>query len=661
MNGAFKRRIQQARYNKVASPLVMVPWAFSGDLNISQPSIIPAVGMNVQWTSALPNPWISLRAAAKIAQHYVRASNNVNTAQLTNSQKAIVIGELTAIWSCVNPITLEVVVDARAHVENLIRHKPPLESQMRRSIMELIKALANSNRASTVSKQDMCEQLGLDEAVLALDEYPAQKLIWWKSRGNMIPWVDWCTNIEGQVLDTAGLSATDNNTYYVIRVPDEIILTANFPVSWSECDSLVRLSAIELLAQYDQDLDRTVFASCAVYLLASLAKSGNVSSDWLENRVERLKTLAPELRWDEWATHDILVEFVKRYPANKVDSDQIYAILQTVYSWFDEEQIGPLQWIIEQAATSNITLAIAFCEAITKCLLNPIPLIMTIIPYEEFKSIGNIIGWAMYDRYHSIHTPSKHMSSYADLAYLGKYISLQDKGKRQTGYMGDPTPWCQRSIRDLKALADLLLKQSTAQIESEGDFITTVLNKLSVAHVGHSDEVGWFRVNRPADLADGANEDQRQQYAAHMKLYADTASQNSIVVNGLRVPVTSLDIATVIRDYNESCTNRDRSAWQLCETLVSLAKQIRIPVISTDYINSTQRKVRLNDVEVNMLTAAQIPIEAIWQQDPPNIANLPVNNAVPIREYTVLSRGIRAPVHLAGARRLVAVAQAIVP
>lgn len=639
----FSRRIQQARYNKVAAPVTLLPWALTGDRSASKPIILPALGLNITAANAAwPQPFINLKCAPRFAYWYVEQCMTSAHKNNVASKYALVMGELVALWACENPITNHLVTTCRGIIEASALSNPPTGDRIASVAKFLLKEASEVNKHQMVTKAEFCANLGIEPRDDMLARYPEQKYYWLRHRGNCIPYKEFFGVDDAYMLKIANLNDLQNGAWQELTPLPDLAPVQGFMAVWTASTVDVHLGCLEAWSYRDQSMDRAIVIASAFHLLTVLAKQGNVTEDWVESRRTRIKSMAPEVDIDRWITTDTIREFNLWYPGDKLTSDQAYSMMQAMYTWLDEENLGPYKWIIEQSATANITLAIAFCEAVSRCMLNPLALLMGFIKEDEFKTVAYICGAIQYDRFCSLKDPPKKMSEYADLAYLGKFVSLMDKGKKATGYIGDPTAWISLSESDLKKIARQILAMSDTPISLAGGFESNV--RRALPNQGLCCVEGkWYKVEAPTALAADATEDQRARFEAHSELLRRSNQGETVTFDDIEIPVRAVGMGELVHDYNEAQHAKYKAYMLLFTSLVTNARQLKLALIDDTRVNGDNRCTRLPEDMVQAFAEIGVTIPAEWNQPPTPIPAVAVDETKVDKDFNLLSRAVLVP------------------
>lgn len=639
---AFARRIQQSRAMKVAAPMVMVPWALRGDRSPSMPTVLIALGLNKTIITNIndwPQPFTHLKHAVRFAMWYVERQMNHLIRNNTAARAALIMGELMASWAIPDTIDNGTIEAARGSFKASLAADILDGPTIARAASFLLREAKTFNVAQTLTRAEFCAGLGIDEDQRIPAICYMQRYYWLKRRGNCIPYEGFF-GVEARVVAwVESLNDITNNDYVMIGDVPDIQVTGDYANQWRNATEDQKMGCLEAVSVHDSLTERAVIVAASFHVLVMLAKQGNVTEEWILSRRDRVKALAPELDIERWITTDTIREFKTWYPIESVSADKAYSMLQAFYTWMTEDTIGPYQWIIEQSATANITLAVAFCEAVSKALYNPIGTLRQYISMDQFKVVAYICMAIQYDRFISLQDPPKKMQEYADLAYIGKFVAMQNKGRASTGYEGDPTPWITMSENELKKIAKAAFELSDAPISAAGDFeshIRKYLPHVGIVKVGKD----WFVVENPGDLPAGANEGQRASHAAHSDLRAQCMMGKTVEHNDVDVPVKELDFGWLREQYNNAQDAISKALLTIFKTLMDNARQLKLETIADNRANGNARQRAIPPNLLDLCTTIGLVIPDDWRTNPAPINPINIDPACTDRTFNLLSRNV---------------------
>lgn len=640
MNGAFRRRAQEARVCQIAGPLVSVKWALEGDTAPTKPHILTALGLNQVYVNSLQDhlpPWIDIRAAAIIAEHFVSHTFPRDMVKDSATRRALVMGELSAVWAVKQTISPDVINASRATIELALRSYPPAPTQMTASVAHFLKTIHDTPQTTTVSKQDFCDKLGIDVNDNYPTEYSTQKLHWFKCRGNMIRWVDLFEIDAAFVPLFIELNDLTKGAYVVLPAIGDITTQADYRAKWSTMTTDECLGFFEMMRESKNRDTRAGLIAATFAAIALLAKSGNVSEEWVTDRVARIEAVAPGLKLDSWLNYANLTRYMKLYPHDHLTNDDIYAMLQGFYRWFTADNIGPFQWIIEQAALSNISMAIGFAEAVVKPTINPIRLIRTFIGDQQLAVVAQIAGASIYDRFGSLASTPHHMKTYPDLAFIGRYITITGCDKKANTYSGDPTPYLTKTVVELKAICKIILMSGFAGRDMELAQTLSIKEELRAVGILERDGV-YYRIPKPSDpsasdppetaAAQRTKQDDWLKLFAGEKLKSGSSSFESVEVSPL----------SVFEERNAAMSTYDKQYRVIMQEFVKAAQQIKLTCPTDGRINWVQRRVKFSTPLAEAFVACKIPTDPAWLADPPVIPAINEDRTLSDKDYTLLSR-----------------------
>lgn len=228
-----------------------------------------------------------------------------------------------------------------------------------------------------------------------------------------------------------------------------------------------------------------IFVRMTAYLIVSLlniTKSGNVTERYLDRRIDQLATEFQAANLNLHINSEIITAYAKMFPTTNLTADYVYKVLSTYYTIFKGVDAGPVTWMIEQSAASNVSAALAVAEMIRKNQCAMYQRLKILLGRDQFAQWAGVVGHLMYDRFASIVAPPITVQKYADLAYIGIFVEfgMASPGLTAGGYKGTPDKQAKWSKANLDRMALCIRDQSIMEVED----VMSIKNALSSSAVG---------------------------------------------------------------------------------------------------------------------------------------------------------------------------------
>lgn len=318
------------------------------------------------------------------------------------------------------------------------------------------------------TKEEFCEELRIPLERAPLNQYSRQKLDFYKVRLNAIgrnalqltpEWNNYFTTLTNIFLNTD------------VNMPALAELNVNAP----DFNDLWRaMSEDQLLAYFEmrglsiKADTSTMSIQATIVALISFIKGETMTGSWLESRMERCRPLNPAIDWDQVFKEELIKTFHLNFGSQSLSVDDIHKILQSIYSMYDEEALLPIRWMIEQSIVKNVTLAVTFADCVIKSMHVALDKLIELIGEQQFKALVILALNLMYDKLCAFVKPPVVVAEYADLAYIGYYIELTERGKNKNiAFAGNPIKKATKNRTDLEVIANSLLRFSEASITAD--------------------------------------------------------------------------------------------------------------------------------------------------------------------------------------------------
>lgn len=536
-----KRSLKLARVNKLPGIVAKVIDIREHGANVHKPTVLTALGLNMGPSdNSVRTAFIHTLAAVPIAQKLASVNQSTGT-RLTDEAEvaARLAGELSAIQVFPNgQLTETEVLAARTRLCALIKSNPPKDAEMRSyftKTLQFCKALGESF-------------LPTEEATRRLGPLPngyppslkAARIRFYELRGNI-----WKAGfLADDVWNIVSGFQTKLNMLYsngACDLPDipTIEMKEGWAAGWAGLSDEERLAYYEGLALIKSDVNEGTIVLSLLAFLTLLCKQGNATDAWCSKTVEALKRYFPQLTDNELikVDSDFVRKYAELFPFRDESDEQLFAMIQAAFTICSDAGLDSLGWVLEQAAASNVTLAIEFCRAINRCQ-NTAYMVL----YHNFKAqwgrLAKLVGELARNRFCSLRNPPVPMAEYADLAYMGKFISMQDRthDKRIT-YKGDPTKYCVHSINDLEMLANRFIALSAQAMQEK----MSAKNRLKDVVGGGENTIVPVVANR-----------------RFITVENETYMYDATVANTYRNSLTTNEAK---REFDQSLQNLEREGW----------------------------------------------------------------------------------------------------
>lgn len=206
---------------------------------------------------------------------------------------------------------------------------------------------------------------------------------------------------------------------------------ANFDDLWRHMTADELLAYFEMKGLAMKSDTSTMSIQATIVALISFIKGETMTGGWLESRMERCRPMNPAIDWDQVFKEELIKTFHLNFGCQTLTVDDIHKILQSIYSMYEEESLLPIRWMIEQSIVKNVTLAVTFAECVIKSMHVALDKLIELIGDQQFKALVVLALHLMHDKLCAFVKPPIVVAEYADLAYIGYYIELTERGKNK--------------------------------------------------------------------------------------------------------------------------------------------------------------------------------------------------------------------------------------
>lgn len=439
MSNLSKSRIRSCQIGSVGGVSSIIVYARELDTHaqgMDLPILHVAVGdlLDLQSRQGFRSP-MSIFGRLGVAAELARVDARTGTTRTGDDEVVRLYGELTASWVNLSMTTIEDQQSTFIQVMQRLRGHPPKVNDYIKYAKKCLKAISASTGGSFVTPNKVQDDLGFN--VLRYNKYTVQWYEFHMYRGQWVPWKLMTT--DNDLLSTLNdLVSEDGSQEYKQTTSNKELEweSAVFKDWWmSKATDDEILAYCEGIAYSELAVTRLQTYAAIFVSIATLIKDTNFTVNWLTTRLERLSKEMGLIDLDAYVTMEIIVASSKIYPRIKLTADQVFSYLTSLYAMIkDSSSAASLNWIIEQAACSQITMALDFASGINRNTFINIDNMLDKFPKQQVSSYGQLCVEMVRDRFCSFITPPVKMADIADLAYLGG--SLMGELEKRVGCQG---------------------------------------------------------------------------------------------------------------------------------------------------------------------------------------------------------------------------------
>lgn len=558
---------------------------------------------------------------------------------------ALKAGQVMAPWCHKDLVTAADRERALHRVISCITNHPPSAADFRVMYTAIInKAREDSNNRQVYTRQQMAELLevvGDDTFQLELPQaLIQQKFHFVMMRGNAIP-SNLLQSVQTQELWAQLADRVHGENF--VEIPNDVTLDIVDEdvriAAWKNWPTESKLAAIDAIAtaRLVDVLRQGVCYSLVATI--SMAKSGNVTDQFLTRRLASLAPSIPGVEITDLLQTDLISAFASHFPTNQLSPDELFSIVSAQYTIFKQLDIGPLCWILEQSAAANITTAMQVAEMVVKYPKAPFETVVDFVGREQVRAWASLVCQVSYDRFCSLAVPPVTMAAYPDLAYVAAYVMFVLKQGRQTlagaGYKGAPDSRAKHPKDSLIRVAQIIADSEQSAVEAAMS-LAPLLEELHPNYsVVMTDEKYYLipkqQVPDNEGVAPGQDQapvDAQQIRARHI---TDPAILNAIRAGWSRemkrAPAGTIELTASaamikirqMRPENHVDKNLMTHLRVLAGALIDSGRQTMIETITENRVNPLQRKTKLSDAVQRAAEYFGVTIEDEWRVDPPAI------------------------------------------
>lgn len=648
--GNFNRRIGITRATNTPSSLARLPDDLLGSTVVLKPLFLVAQGHNLLWNKnnpVWPKPYYGPTIDQKICNLIIHARKLINTTTAPKVISSYRFAELTAIQAFKgDPITVEDINNSRMAIDSYLRNTPLQTEDIDKIINSIITEVCEAPHLM-LTREEFSSNTGIPISELPKEEYALQKQIWFTSRANVITLCNFVTGWTGEWI--AFFEQLDNlNDNAILNKPTDPVahFTGDINALWFTTSKEVRLSWYEAFGFIDNNTRRK-FSVCAnIAYIITMVKGSNFTQAWANKIIENLDSNSNNLHLAESLDADTILQYAQMYPRGGLTPNTIYDSLLGIYNVCQDDELGKIRWILEQATAQNISSATALSEAILKPTFVPIDALIRVIGEDQFKAVVTLSAWVTYDAFSTIIQPQIITSQYPDLAYIAVTISFREMGRVNSAYKGNTAKICKKSIRELNAIAESInaLNNNVASAPFQAiNLAKSLYAGRNVIEIGdylyvsppnpaiNPDNVGLSNANLSAqELANIQRVDDEQVRAARTGWPRNA--------RGLPTGTIQISVEDLV-DLGSNNYSDKAKAFLLCLTYIrENSRQKPLEIFESNRLNPTQRKKVLpNDLQ-DALRVWEVPILQEWITPPEPINAKSDTTPHSLSDFYVLSR-----------------------
>lgn len=635
------RRFQVVSFNKLPPAAAFLPQMVSNLSLTTLPIVIAALGTQIKDDHRVvrpPTAFTSFYGALELTRTLGTNGKFSKVDAGDDDRNAAIMVELISGWAYEpEGITLDRVTTSRIKlhqlIDTLLIDNPTINITIANSINIMV-----NNIGVRVTRQQIHETLDIPLNTLGQDEYPMCKLLWFALRLNCLPANRLLTSAQFREQKEHMENWNDNNDFNPLEVRANY--DDNPALLWPTWGLREKLTYFEMKGRCDaKENDNWAMASVVAWSY-TITKQGTITPNWLQSRIKQLVEKFPDLQLGDIITSQVLKLIIQKTPLNNINSDYVARSMLAMYSMYSESAVECLQWNIEQGVVNHITPAQCFAEAITKASHPMLDILRTKINELQFAKLAELTGDLYYNRFCCVLKPTVEVQEYADLGYMGIYISLTELGKKTTAYAGSIANKADHPKSVLESWARAIIEQNRQLAMSGMELIDIARKTFPEGVIWEVNNRYFFDTaadNNPPLVAEGAQpnadtvdaqlrtlREQRQDWPRTMRNLPASVKEISLEELGDKLVATQSAWAKALR--------------RVLALLYDLTKQSVLPTLRETVVNPSQWKSKLTNNLLNDLTALQVTIKPEWTQDPPLIPDVLVNNAITMHNFYLPTR-----------------------
>ncbi|KAL1130085.1 hypothetical protein AAG570_013024 [Ranatra chinensis] len=238
----------------------------------------------------------------------------------------------------------------RATVLGLIRANPPDATRFLGFLMALKKDIIMGQSIGVVSKEDAQPYTWV---AITASKVSVQKQHYYRRFGHALPWAGMLANYPVFQAGLAELNIPNPDIVFLSDIAFE--LNPQFLARvWRDLTDNQVLALYEAMGWYMPVIVTNTPVSAMIGIIFSVCKGQNLTSNWVEKRVDRLKVAFPNPTFA-----DLNVENISRFATlavmDKVNLLTIFKYIMTTYANFEGTNLASVNWVIEQPLGQLLT------------------------------------------------------------------------------------------------------------------------------------------------------------------------------------------------------------------------------------------------------------------------------------------------------------------
>lgn len=555
-----------------------------------------------------------------LAEMVASRSGRDGTVREITEKIARMIGELAATWTNISKTTTLDATTALTKISTFILNHPPTIPQVSRYALGSIKIIRARANGIMIPGEDVTETLGFLNPMYT--EYTDQ---WVEFHRLRLQWFDWTliTNLpigvkaafESLIPESAG------NEEVVVEPTDNVSFDSErFVVWWKNIDDDSRFAMVEGIYYHQCAISRRNAVGSVFASLVSFVKDINITSDWLTRRREVLARETGIAGLEDVVTQDVLTTFGRLYPKTKLNADNIFDYVTSLYATLSSIECQSMRWILEQAACSNITVAVDFARCVSKNAFICLQYLILKVPASQLTKFAQLCITMARDRFCSLKEPPVTMREIADLAYLGSHMITRQEKRKNFGSLNQLSSKCTLTRTELDAIIDESVRMYDESLAQQNSIVhmfrkdpTSFGYEPGTMIMQQGDEQYAFIVpassttqpgnmdRESLDLQREIRQSERADWPRGMKAAAPGTVRATLVELGERLSAKR--------------TPKEEALILLSSLLVSTAEQIRLSDITPENLNVLLRYPAIPKAALDAATLFGFTAPAGWDTD----------------------------------------------
>lgn len=404
MSNLRKSRVRSSEIGSFGGVSSLIVYAQEIDMHaqgLDLPILHVAVGdlLNIKYRSAFKSP-MSVFGKLGVAAELARVDARTGASRSGDDETVRMYGELTATWVNLNLTTIDDQRSSFEQVMQRLRGHPPKNIDYIKYVRKCLKAISSSTGGSYVPPSKVQDDLGFD--FVRYNRYTLQWYEFHMYRGQWVPWK--ALTSDAEVVRTIETLIGEDGSQTFVKI------TANAELQWSP-DSFK-----EWWTNNASDDEILAYCEGAAYSELAITRLQTYAAIFV-SIATLIKDTNMCIMLETHVSMEMIVASSKIYPRAKLTPDQKFSYLTALYAMIKDSSAASLNWIIEQAACSQITMALDFASGITRNNFINIDNMLEKVPKQQVASYAQLCVEMVRDRFCSLITPPVKIADIADLAY----------------------------------------------------------------------------------------------------------------------------------------------------------------------------------------------------------------------------------------------------